>query len=113
MRISKRRWVGMAVLAILSLASCKGGGVKGDPILRLSADEALEQGKEYRVGYRLLDAAQREHHLMETGRGVRTGNGRPASVEGFVFDQTEQEQARQDSFTMIVEGILNLVVEEW
>ena len=24
-----------------------------------------------------------------------------------------EEQARQDSFTMIVEGILNLVVEEW
>ena len=41
MRILVGMMVGMAVLA-----GCKGGGVDDDPILRLSAEESLAQGKE-------------------------------------------------------------------
>jgi outer membrane protein assembly factor BamD len=37
--------VGMAVLALVA-AGCKGGGVDDDPILRLSAEESLAQGKD-------------------------------------------------------------------
>ncbi len=37
----------MAVMAMMVLgAGCKGGGVADDPILRLSAEESLAQGKE-------------------------------------------------------------------
>lgn len=37
----------MILVGMTALAGCKGGGVADDPILRLSAEESLAQGKEF------------------------------------------------------------------
>jgi PAS domain S-box-containing protein len=49
----------------------------------------------YRTSYRLLDASQGEHFVVETGRGVRDEATEFSGIEAFIFDQTEQEVARQ------------------
>jgi outer membrane protein assembly factor BamD len=55
------------------LASCKGGGVKSDPILRLSADEALEQGKELMEREKFVQATQYLDHAFEVAPNSATG----------------------------------------
>ena len=56
---------------------------------------AAESGSGYRVDYRLRDVQDGEHHVTETGRGLHDAEGRPVSLDGFVFDQTGQDAARQ------------------
>jgi PAS domain S-box-containing protein len=54
---------------------------------------AAERGDGYRIDYRLLDLHQVERHIAETGRGVHDAAGRPTSVDGFILDHTEQDEA--------------------
>jgi PAS domain S-box-containing protein len=57
--------------------------------------KAAANGDGYRVDYRLLDVHHRERHVTETGRGVHDNEGRPAAVDGFITDHTEQDAALQ------------------
>jgi outer membrane protein assembly factor BamD len=63
----------MAVLA-LGLTACKGGGgLKQDPILRLSAEEALAKGQEFIAQEKYRQATQYLDHAFEVAPNSRTG----------------------------------------
>ena len=73
MRTSTTRWVAMLSLAVFALVSCKGGGINNDPILRLSADEALDQGKELMEREKFVQATQYLDHAFEVAPNSATG----------------------------------------
>lgn len=65
-------WVLLLVGTVASVA-CKGGGVKEDPILRLSAEEALTQGKDLVEKKKFNQAAQYFDHAFEVAPNSATG----------------------------------------
>lgn len=65
-------WVLLMVGTLISV-SCKGGGVKEDPILRLSAEEALAQGQEFMANKKFTQAAQYFDHAFEVAPNSATG----------------------------------------
>lgn len=72
MKSSKRSLSAFLVLLALTLAACK-GGVKQDPILRLSAEEALTKGKELMDGKKYNQATQYLDHAFEVAPNSATG----------------------------------------
>ena len=65
-------WVLLLVGTLASVA-CKGGGIKEDPILRLSAEEALVQGKDLMENKKYNQAAQYFDHAFEVAPNSATG----------------------------------------
>ena len=65
-------WVLLMVGTLISV-SCKGGGVKEDPILRLSAEEALAQGQELMANKKFMQSAQYFDHAFEVAPNSATG----------------------------------------
>ena len=65
-------WV-LLVFGTLASVACKGGGVKEDPILRLSAEEALAQGQELMANKKFMQSAQYFDHAFEVAPNSATG----------------------------------------
>ncbi len=72
MRSSVKSLAALLVLLSASLVACK-GGIKEDPILRLSADEALQKGKELMEREKFTQAAQYLDHAFEVAPNSKTG----------------------------------------
>ena len=72
MSISRNRLTAFTLLMAFTLVSCK-GGVKQDPILRLSAEEALEKGKELMANEKFSQAAGYLDHAFEVAPNSATG----------------------------------------
>ncbi len=65
---------GLSLLVLVASLACKGGGgIKEDPILRLSADEALEQGKALMENGKYNQASQYLDHAFEIAPNSVTG----------------------------------------
>jgi len=62
----------LALLTALTLVSCK-GGIREDPILRLSAEEALEQGKALMEKKKYTQAVNYLDHAFEVAPNSSTG----------------------------------------
>ena len=62
----------LLVTVILAFVSCK-GGIKEDPILRLSADEALTKGKELMDREKYREATQYLDHAFEVAPNSASG----------------------------------------
>ena len=54
--------------------------------------EAIEQGRNYTVEYRLLDREGEEHWIWESGSAVCDDNGVPRWIDGVLLDQTESKR---------------------
>lgn len=65
-------WV-LLLAGTLASVGCKGGGIKEDPILRLSAEEALDQGKNLMEKKKFTQAAQYLDHAFEVAPNSATG----------------------------------------
>lgn len=72
MRISKASLSAFLGLLILTLVACK-GGIREDPILRLSAEEALAEGKELMEREKFNQATQYLDHAFEVAPNSATG----------------------------------------
>lgn len=72
MMSSKSMFSALLVLATLTFVSCK-GGIKEDPILRLSAEEALTKGKDLMDREKYREATQYLDHAFEVAPNSATG----------------------------------------
>jgi len=72
MMISRWKFSALLVLLALTVVSCK-GGIKDDPILRLSAEEALTKGKELMDREKYREATQYLDHAFEVAPNSATG----------------------------------------
>ena len=72
MKSSKRTLSAVLVLLALTFVACK-GGIKEDPILRLSAEEALTKGKDLMDGEKYNQATQYLDHAFEVAPNSATG----------------------------------------
>ncbi len=72
MRSSKLKFPALLVMVVLTFVSCK-GGIKEDPILRLSADEALTKGKELMDREKYREATQYLDHAFEVAPNSASG----------------------------------------
>lgn len=54
--------------------------------------EAIEQGRNYSVEYRLFDREGREHWVWESGSAVCDEQGVPRWIDGVLIDQTETKR---------------------
>ncbi|MGP9825527.1 PAS domain S-box protein [Ectopseudomonas khazarica] len=54
--------------------------------------EAIEQGRNYTVEYRLFDSAGAEHWIWESGSAVCDEHGVPRWIDGVLLDQTETKR---------------------
>jgi outer membrane protein assembly factor BamD len=70
--IVKRAWI-LLLLVVALTAGCKGGGVKQDPILRLSAEEALAEGKALTEKKKYTQASRFFDHAFEVAPNSATG----------------------------------------
>ncbi len=69
-----RRWSWVPVLAVvLAAAGCGSGGVKEDPILKLSAEESLELGKELMESKKYAKAREYLTHAFEVAPNTVSG----------------------------------------
>jgi len=74
MRTSRIALSSLLALLALGFAACKGGGgLKQDPILRLSAEEALTQGKALMEQEKFRQATQYLDHAFEVAPNSTTG----------------------------------------
>lgn len=73
MRISVLKLCATMGLLAVAMVSCKGGGIKQDPILRLSAEEALDKGKELIEREKFVQATQYLDHAFEVAPNSATG----------------------------------------
>lgn len=62
----------LVVAVVVSLVGCK-GGIREDPILRLSADEAFQKGQELMEKKKLTQAVKYFDHAFEVAPNSRTG----------------------------------------
>ena len=62
----------LAVAVVVSLVGCK-GGIREDPILRLSADEAFQKGQELMEKKKHTQAVKYFDHAFEVAPNSRTG----------------------------------------
>lgn len=71
----RARWFGgcCAVAVVLLTAACGGGGPLEDPILRLSAEEALAQGKEFMAQEKFVQAEEYLRHAFEVEPNSQSG----------------------------------------
>ncbi len=72
MRSSKFKFNALLMMLVLALVSCK-GGIKEDPILRLSAEEGLTQGKDLMDREKYREAVQYLDHAFEVAPNSATG----------------------------------------
>jgi len=72
MRSSKLKSPALLVMVVLTFVSCK-GGIKEDPILRLSADEALAKGKDLMDREKYREATQYLDHAFEVAPNSASG----------------------------------------
>ena len=68
-----RRVCVIAVAVLSLLTSCKSGGIEDDPILRLSAEEALAEGKALMEAKKYLRAGEYLTHAFEVAPNSATG----------------------------------------
>jgi len=66
------RFSALMAMVVLALVSCK-GGIKEDPILRLSAEEGLTKGKDLMDGGKYNQATQYFDHAFEVAPNSATG----------------------------------------
>ncbi len=74
-RRSSSRWTWAAISAcvVLLATACKSGGIEDDPILRLSAEEALAQGQELIEAEKYVQAEQYLTHAFEVAPNSASG----------------------------------------
>ncbi|GAB3124277.1 PAS domain S-box protein [Novispirillum itersonii] len=65
---------------------------------------ALEAGEPYRVEYRIIDRAGREHWVSENASGVRDENGTVEWIDGIIIDITDIKR-RNAEFEGVVKAI--------
>ncbi len=69
-----RTWLWVPALAVLlAAAGCGSGGIKEDPILKLSAEESLETGKELMESKKYAKAREYLTHAFEVAPNSATG----------------------------------------
>jgi len=61
-----------------------------------SVQQAIEQGRHYRMEYRITTAGGQIKWVWEQGRGVYSEQGELLALEGFITDITEQKLAREE-----------------
>lgn len=85
--------------------------VHPDDSLRVRATiaDALAQGSEFNIEYRIIDAEGQQRWVSEKGQGVSWREGRPEYFTSAIFDITHRKLAEQELMRLqnLLQGIIN------